>query len=282
MCYRGAREAGFMDYSLFTRLIDEIAAIGNIDLILHLGGESLTHPKFPAMLEYVMTKRSGLRRVGFFTNGTLLNAEIQERLVKLGVDWVAISLEGLGKVNDDIRIGSNYKQIEANIRGLLDKRGSTPRPEVWLALTDSSQSGIDDFVNAWINSVDYIRVCACFDSRLQITNPRFFNGHKTQNVEHCLTPCSTMVILWNGDVVTCCANVNGYNVLGNVAYEKILDVWKGTKYRQLRHDLLTGKPKGLCSSCNTWKTIFSNHTEDCGNHQIIFYDIMKQYERRRN
>ncbi len=281
MCTRGARKAGFMDYVLFTRLIDEIAAIGDVNLILHVGGESLVHPKILDMLEYVMVRSNRLRRVGFNTNGTLLNAKVQEKLVNLGVDWLGISLDGLGKVNDEIRIGSDYDQIEANIRALLDKRGSAPKPEVGLYLTDIGQCKIDEFIDAWISSVDYIRVCACLNNRVQIINPQFFNGHKTETKDHCISPCSTMAIFWNGDVVACCANINGIGVLGNVADKHILEVWKGAKYRQLRYDLLTGNPKGLCFSCNSWKTSFSSYTEKCGNYQIIFYDIMKRYERKK-
>lgn len=268
-----------MDYDLFTRLIDEIAAIGNINLILHIGGEDLLHPRFLDMLEYTMTKKDRLKRVGFFTNGTLLSREVQEKLVELRVDWIAISLEGLGEVHDEIRIGSNYQEIESNIKGLLEKRGNRSKPEISLALTDTGQGqGIDEFVGAWVDSVDFVRISAAFNSQLQMINPEeFFSGHEIETFSRCLGPCSTMAIFWNGDVVACCSNINGQDLLGNVAQDGIIPVWRGTKYRQLRHNLLTGKPEGLCFSCNTWKTAFKNHKEDCGAYQVFYYGMMKQY-----
>jgi hypothetical protein len=86
-----------------------------------------------------------------------------------------------------------------------------------------------------------------------------------------------MAIFWNGDVVACCSNIAGQDLLGNVADKGILDVWKGAGYRKLRYELLTGNPKGLCSSCNTWKIGFKNHKENYGPWQVFFYGIMKQY-----
>ena len=44
---------GYMDVTLFNRLIDEISQYQDRILVLHRRGESLMHPKFAEMVNYV-------------------------------------------------------------------------------------------------------------------------------------------------------------------------------------------------------------------------------------
>lgn len=50
MCIRGNRPIGMMQLDLFRHLIDEAADMGGVSLYLHVGGESLLHPRFVEML----------------------------------------------------------------------------------------------------------------------------------------------------------------------------------------------------------------------------------------
>jgi radical SAM protein with 4Fe4S-binding SPASM domain len=285
MCGRGSRPSGFMDYSLWTRLIDEIAEVGNCALVLHMGGESLVHPRFLDMLEYTMSKRRRLRRVGFVTNGTLLSDRVQQRIVDLQVDWVTVSLDGLGRVNDEIRIGSKYEQIEANIRGLIMKRGRKRKPEVGLSLTDVGQSRteIDDFIEAWVGIADNIRVAPCQNMKdNRWVDRRYFANLDIEQNGMCPAPFATMAVLWNGDVVGCCTDLNGVQILGNVQNKSLKSVWNGPAFRQIRRDLATHhvQERPLCNTCELWQLSIKSKPEAHDRYTVRYESVFKFYQKR--
>ncbi len=284
MCSRGSRVEGFMDYGLWERLVDEIADVGNVSVVLHMGGESLVHPFFTDMLECVMKERKRLRRVGFVTNGTLLSDKIQRKLIDLQVDWITVSLDGLGRVNDAIRIGSKYEQIEANIKGLLEKRGEKLKPEVGLSLTDvgQSRSEIDDFIRAWVQVVDHIRVAPSQDMKdNRLMNRDYFAGLDIRENEMCFAPFSAMTILWNGDVVGCCTDINGMQVLGNVQRSSLLEVWEGIGFRKFRKDLATHhvESRALCRTCELWKPVIRCKPLLLKDYSVRYDSFFKFYQR---
>lgn len=283
MCTRGLRKTGFMDWNLFRRIIDEIADVGNVALVMHMGGESLTHPRFLDMLEYVMAKRPKFRRVGFVTNGTLLSEKVQQKVVDLGVDWITVSLDGLGKVNDAIRIGSKYEVIEANINGLLEKRGSNEKPNIGLSLTDVGQprSEIEEFVKAWVEKVDYIRVGLCQDKDNRIIDRSYFGDLQLQTHDICVSPFVSLVVFWNGDVAPCCTDINGVQILGNVQDSSLESVWKASDFKRMRYDLAKHREQDhvLCRTCELWQTSFKCKPEIHENY-TIYYDSMWKFYRK--
>jgi radical SAM protein with 4Fe4S-binding SPASM domain len=283
MCPRGLRQAGFMDWNLFCKVIDEITDVGNVALVMHMGGESLTHPRFLEMLEYVMARRSMLRRVGFVTNGTLLSEKVQQKVVDLQVDWVTVSLDGLGKVNDAIRIGSKYEVIQANIEGLLEKRGLKEKPNISLSLTDVGQprKEIEEFVNAWVGKVDQIRVGLCQDKNNVIIDKSYFDGLQIQHHSMCVSPFVSIVVFWNGDVAPCCTDINGVQILGNIQDQSLQSVWKSYTFRKMRYDMATHHEQDypLCSTCELWQTSIKAQPEVHQNFTIYYESMWKFYRK---
>ncbi len=141
-------------------------------------------------------------------------------------------------------------------------------------------SEIENFINTWIETVDYIRVGTAQSSQLQMMDPSFFYGYPTETAKFCPSPFGSMVIYWNGDVSACCADINGINILGNVAENPLLSVWKNEAFRRLRYETLVGQcsDQRLCRTCDVWKTGFKPHTEQYEGYRILYHDIVKQYE----
>jgi Fe-coproporphyrin III synthase len=80
-------------------LIKDIADFGS-PVILFSGGEPLTRPDIFDLIEYA--GNTGLRTV-LSTNGTLITKEIAEKLFKLNLSYIGISLDGIGDTNDTFR-----------------------------------------------------------------------------------------------------------------------------------------------------------------------------------
>lgn len=80
-------------------LCDELAELGTTKVHLS-GGEPLLRPDWPVLTDRLKTK--GVR-VHLITNGLLFSTAVARQCVDLGIDMVAVSIDGLMDVNDGIR-----------------------------------------------------------------------------------------------------------------------------------------------------------------------------------
>jgi radical SAM protein with 4Fe4S-binding SPASM domain len=116
--YRPAlgKTTGSMTFETFRALVDELP---DLEQVTMQGlGEPLLAPDFFDMLEYLAER--GIR-MGFNTNGTLLTRDKAERLVRLGVDWLHVSVDGAtAGTYENIRHGSSFELVKRNVAGLVD------------------------------------------------------------------------------------------------------------------------------------------------------------------
>jgi len=80
-------------------------------------GEPLLNPLFPSMIE--TAKKEGCR-VGFTTNGALVNDTIAEKIVSLETDLICFSFAGsIAETHEMIRAGSSFERLMRNIRSIV-------------------------------------------------------------------------------------------------------------------------------------------------------------------
>lgn len=223
-----------------------------------------------------MANREKLCRIGFVTNGMLLSSKLVDNIVEMGVDWVDVSLDCIGKVHDDIRVGSNFNQIKQNILYLMRKRGGNCKPEVNISFTETQWQTPEEreaFVKYWLGKVDIVRRGVCFDSNARAIDASYFTDAESEMVTlpACVSPCFSMGVLWDGRVAACCADISGQTILGNVCEQSLKEIWKDQKIKKLRYDLLRGKPQEpLCKTCNAWRTIFRWKTVPHNNYYVTY------------
>lgn len=90
------------------------------------GGEAITSPVFPEVLRAIQRARGGRPcDVHLLTNGALLDGEQARRLIDLGVNSLAFSLDGASAAtNDAIRAGGRFASIIANLRAVIAARAA--------------------------------------------------------------------------------------------------------------------------------------------------------------
>ena len=89
-------------------------------------GEPLLHPRIDRL---VTEARSRGVYVFTVTNGMLLSAPMQERLLDSGLDTLAVSVDMASREEmEKNRKGSDYATIEANIRSMIKKRNAGRYP----------------------------------------------------------------------------------------------------------------------------------------------------------
>ena len=121
-CIRNAWEdtVGQMDQSTFRQLLESLDQLPDLTRIVFTGfGEPLTHPH---ILEMIRAVRERGVSVTLASNGLLLNAEMARELVRLGVDRMVVSVDGVKPETYASVRGAMLSQILDNIRTLNEAK----------------------------------------------------------------------------------------------------------------------------------------------------------------
>jgi MoaA/NifB/PqqE/SkfB family radical SAM enzyme len=120
------RQAGMLDWDLFTRAIDEAGpSLGRVDFFNY--GEAFLHKRAVEMCEYIKTR---FPHVYLYTstNGLALNEEKARRLVHSGIDEVTFSIDGASQETySRYRQRGKFEVALANLRAMADEKARSGR-----------------------------------------------------------------------------------------------------------------------------------------------------------
>jgi radical SAM protein with 4Fe4S-binding SPASM domain len=234
---------GFMDWDLYVKLVDEIAAAGAFSIRLSWRGESLLHPRIVDMVAYAKSK--GLPSVSFLTNGAKLTPEMSEALIVAGV----VSIDGPAGVYETVRRPLTFDRVMAHLRGLQEARArlASPRPLVRV-------NAVTYFLNG--NKGDFFQAVGPWaDKILLSTTLNFFVQYGPHKPElTCGYPWQRLMVAWDGRVFPCCADVDGDYPMGDANTKSLREIWHGRPAEHLRRAMAEGKRLSI-APCRRW---------DCG------------------
>lgn len=270
MCPQGIKkiipQKGTMAFSLYKRIIDSGVAVGVFNVILTLTGEPLLHKQLVEMIRYAKDKRF---RVMLSTNCTLLTPSISEALIKSGLDEIILSFDTANKdLYEDYRRGARFDEVLNNILTFLEIRkrmkSYTPFP-----VMQNLQKFNPEKANPQIER-DFWKLFGKYDIWII---PKYFSnwsGIMTQEKElydesgislHsqyklCLTVYQRIVVSWDGKVLSCCNDFQRRQIMGDMTYQSIVEVWNGPALVDLRKKIACRQYKELplCRTCGVlWK-----------------------------
>lgn len=247
----------------------------------------MLHPDFEEYLKYAVYHRDHgmIKSVAWIDNGMLFNERIADLVVDLKVDLIGFSVDGIGEVNDKIRLGAKYSVIEHNIKYLIKKRGDALKPKVLLCVVDYGKTEKQkmDIYREWLPFVDEIdlipcinhdKTCAVHDRHKTVLPPAF-----------CRVPFQMMIIGWDGKVTGCCIDYMYKLQVGDATKEAIREIWHGLRYQTLRKAALANTfPVGSpCQKCEFWKINFEPAEEELPDGTAVMkYDYMYRIIRRKD
>jgi MoaA/NifB/PqqE/SkfB family radical SAM enzyme len=120
-----SRREGALSFEDYLAVVDALPQLERVTL--QGLGEPLLSPHLEAMIEHAAAR--GVR-VGFNSNGVLLDRERAERLVDAGLSWLHVSLDGATAATyEDVRHGTalaprpgQFDRVVSNLRGLVELR----------------------------------------------------------------------------------------------------------------------------------------------------------------
>lgn len=234
-----------MDDALYARLIDECASFGCREVHLHNFGEPLMDKQIEDRVSYA--KRQGIKKVKFFSNGSLLNCDRAKGLIEAGLDEIKISIDGATKEEfERIRVPLKFETVVQNIFDLVAMR-NTSRSPLKIHITCCSTSDKQATMQPLKDIVD------------GFSFSRIHNWGGDEQSNDCgrpRKPCSrlwkNLTVLAGGDVSLCCLDYDGRYLLGRVDENtSIREIWNNPAYCRVRRLHKEGRQDQipLCANC---------------------------------
>lgn len=175
-----SRRQGLMSWSTFKNSIELLLRCGQHTAYLHNFGEPLLHPELIGFVRHC-TERDV--NASFFTNGTLLDGEVLDRLASAGLRTLCVSEHTRGELD--------------RVRSLIAEGGFP------IAISDTFRP-VRTELHSWADQVSRKR-----PTRGEVSTPDQ------------LGPCvferrRAAVVLWDGRVNVCCIDAGGRGTRGHV------------------------------------------------------------------
>lgn len=263
MCPTGlhidTRPKGFIEWDLFTAVIDEIAPFAEA-VVLHSWGEPLLHKDIIEMIAYA--KARGLW-VETSTNATRLDEDTARKILASGLDRIYLSMDGLTKETyERVRVKGKYEEVLANIERFLDLKhelGSPIEADIQIVRLSETDAEVEAFVERWKSSrADVINVKELDTWGGQIDQvSELAVEPSADDVNSDRRPCPNLWyhchIHWDGVLVSCSRDYDAITPLGNVRNGGVLKTWHGARMRQIREHHVGGNfCAKQCTDCTEW------------------------------
>jgi radical SAM protein with 4Fe4S-binding SPASM domain len=265
-----------MSVETFNRILRQLPSVEFV--LLHGVGEPMMNP---ALFDIIAAAKRMNKRVGFNTNGTLLNERNVRRVVESGLDSLVVSIDGATeKTFGEIRRGAHLDQVVGNVRMLMDSkaRAGNDRLLVFVntVVSDKNIGEIPDILRIVAGlGVKHLNLTgARRDLHLQKDEFRpdreqysrladlralarelgltllFLPSPDHEPDKGCYWPWEGVYVTVEGWVTPCCcmpfAATHG---LDNILEKEFGRIWNSRRYKDLRLSLKSDRPPEQCPTC---------------------------------
>ncbi len=275
MCpYRHTRSflpQGRMDFDLYMNIVDELTSWPSIKHISPtLQNEPLLDPRIVEAIRYIKGKRNDIH-VSLSTNGLMLNLKMLETLVNTGLNSLVFSLNALTrKTFQNIEPNLNYDTVIENLRMLAEVR--PPHLEVTVKAMLIRANLVEFLLPEKFSDIPNLLKAAKIPLISNAISNRAgaLKGYsdmlvweKTQSSKrkmYCHDVFENINILYNGEVIACCADWSRASILGNANEKTLQQIWQDEKAESLRERVAQGAYRKIepCKNCSQALNILKN------------------------
>ena len=259
MCPRDtlSRKRGFMDFGLFEKIMKEVSSVRRKPVThLHGFGEPLLDKLLAERIQ--LAKTCGIKHTYIVTNASLLFPETSRKIIGAGLDKMKISFYGTDEESYNTTMKRlNFKVTFQNITEFLrirkDMKRGNPRLILQYLPNETNHAKTEEFKALWSSLIDTkVGDCLNVSSLHNYGGGRAYNHLGKKIVSVCYFPWTSMSVLWDGRVVTCCMDSNGVQVLGDLNSQSIQEVWNGPVLSGVRDNFrkLDYSNYPVCLSCD--------------------------------
>ena len=253
-----SRPTGKMDWKTFQTIFKKITDNAAEFSIEFSGmGEPLLNPLIYDFIKCVSKK--GI--ASLTTNAAALTPKNTQSLIDAGLKQLAVSFNGADKNVYELMMGGlNFEQAEKNIKLAVEmSEGTGTEVGANVIVTKQTQEHLEKIIDylkeTGINKI-YLAKChnrgGFLKGDLVCSTPA-----PTFDIHRCDIFFSTMFVSWTGDVLSCCHDLAGVNILGSLESEEIDTI-------QLRKTNIAeeGVKFDICRKCNDLQRFMKDKTPD--------------------
>lgn len=252
---RSNEKPTYLDYERYQQIIEEISQYDIQRITLFNNNEPLIDKRISEFINYAYKKLNNVE-ITLSTNGRLLTKEVLKKLKESGLTHLYISIPTIEAENYKKIMGNNIESIlklliEINDKELLKMiRIAVPKTKYY----DYSkmQETLEKYlICAW--ELEYKENWNMYNTFNEIVDSIEYTGP-------CDRPLDQMVISSNGNVIICCRDWRYENVIGNIYYNSLYEIWHSEKMKIIQNLIIEQDYNKIdcCKDCNMNNKFYNN------------------------
>lgn len=246
---------GIMSFPLFEKIIEECSSFGINEFKPFLMNEPLLDSRLPDMISYVKNKLPNTR-IGFSSNGLLMQGDMIRNIVNSGVDEVWFNFSGnTEKTYSKVMKGLDYIRVRKNIIDFANYAFQN-RSDISINI---SMVEVKDCLDEIEESIVFWKEYGVSVQPIPFNNRggnSHENGIKVLELPVGKRVCDKSIIkaciLFDGRVILCPSDWRQKHVIGDVSKNGLFDVWNGKTRNEYVNKILQCNYEGIdiCTKCD--------------------------------
>jgi len=233
------RDMGGMNIDLCKKIIVDAKKFGIKEINLTFQGEPLMY-KRKWFLELVkLCKNMELKSI-VYTNGLLLDKDYSRSIIKAGMEELRFSVDGITQeVYELNRVGGEFKTVFENMKDIvkISKEENSEIRLIWQLIALKNNEDQIDEARKMANEIGIHFEVKTFAESVPESAPKNIKYRRKLKPLPCTDIYDQVLVYWNGDVVACCYDLEGDQIMGNLGKNTIEEIWNGKKFEKFRKNL---------------------------------------------
>lgn len=236
---------------------------------LYNAGEVLLHPKLLEMLDIIKQFKKQAREKNIFfpqiallTNATILDEKKSKLLIDSNIiDNIRFSMDGGNKEKfEEMRERAEWNVFIKNIKTFceLNKNSNKPIPTGIITLVEYhnklNTKWMSEEFKELLNLVDGYELRYAHNWGGDVEIEELKNKKKSNFKTGCSLLMHQLVLLPNGDITVCCADLNSKGVIGNINKDNLYSIYTKPQRLEMLKKFMKNKKHeiDLCKDCETF------------------------------
>ncbi|MEK6893415.1 MAG: radical SAM/SPASM domain-containing protein [Nanoarchaeota archaeon] len=238
----------------FIEICKNVMKYENIKLVILSGfGEPFVDSAIDKKIKW-LNENYPKTDIDIYTNASLLNEELTEKLLKLKIHKINFSINGTEKTYKKI-MDLNYEKTKGKIINFLDRKKELklnyPLTNISLMILKENNKEIEKIIEFWKNRADSVMAYMPSDWAGSIGIDFVTKTPFKERRWPCQVLWSTITADVDGNVIMCCRDYESMVKFGNLKRQNIREIRTSKKFR----DLLDKQAKGdyktpICVRCD--------------------------------
>ncbi len=263
----------YMEIDLFKKIIDEIA--GKVFAVrLSLRGEATLNRHFLEAVQYA--KQNGIKEVSLLTHGKKFTGNFLRQVVEAGIDWITISVDGIGETYNSIRKPLKWEETLGRLKEIktLKTEMGVLKPVIkvqgiWPAIRENPTAyynALEPYTDliAFNPLIDYLRKDAEIVYEENFACPQLYQR---------------LVVGSDGKVMMCSNDEDALHPVGDAYKQTIHEIWHGDAMNEVRqqHSHPDGfKEIEVCRNCYYPRKAVPDETANVGARKITIENYVNR------